>query len=207
MYFQRGFSIINFPGLFAMLAFTLPVSLLPGPNNLLSAAHSSRHGFKKSLPLISGMVIGWLLLGIVVGYGALFIEDNPDLLNFLTYVGVGYIIYLSYQIATASPVDEKDISNEVLGIETGVVLQGVNGKAFIQLLILMTTFGTVFGLDWEGKMIIVLLNVGIKLFGWFCWASFGSVLKELFGDPKSGILINRIMGFSLFCVAIWIVMK
>ncbi|HIF37423.1 MAG TPA: hypothetical protein EYQ70_03335 [Marine Group III euryarchaeote] len=190
-----------------MLAFTLPVSLLPGPNNLLSAAHSSRHGFKKSLPLISGMVIGWLLLGIVVGYGALFIEDNPDLLNFLTYVGVGYIIYLSYQITTASPVDEKDISDEELGIKTGVILQGVNGKAFIQLLILMTTFGTVFGLDWEGKMIIVLLNVGIKLLGWFCWASFGSALKELFGDPKSGILINRIMGFSLFCVAIWIVMK
>jgi threonine/homoserine/homoserine lactone efflux protein len=189
-----------------MLAFTLPVSLLPGPNNLLSAAHSSRHGFKKTLALISGMVIGWLLLGLVVGYGALFIENNPDLLSFLTYIGVGYIVYLSYQIATASPVDEKDISDEELGIKTGVILQIVNGKAFIHLLILMTTFGTVFGLDWNGKMIIVLLNVGIKLLGWFGWASFGSALKELFDDPKSGILINRIMGFSLFCVAIWIVM-
>jgi threonine/homoserine/homoserine lactone efflux protein len=189
-----------------MLAFTLPVSLLPGPNNLLSAAHSSRHGFKKTLALISGMVIGWLLLGLVVGYGALYIENNPDLLSFLTYIGVGYIVYLSYQIATASPVDEKDISDEELGIKTGVILQIVNGKAFIHLLILMTTFGTVFGLDWNGKMIIVLLNVGIKLLGWFGWASFGSALKELFDDPKSGILINRIMGFSLFCVAIWIVM-
>ena len=188
-----------------MLAFTLPVSLLPGPNNLLSAAHSSRHGFRKSLPLISGMVIGWLLLGLVVGYGSLFIEDNPDLLTFLTYIGVGYIIYLSYQIATASHIDSKDISDEELGLKTGVILQVVNGKAFIHLLILMTTFGTVFGLDWDGKMIIVLLNVGIKLLGWFCWASFGSALKELFGDPKSGVLINRIMGFSLFCVAIWIV--
>jgi threonine/homoserine/homoserine lactone efflux protein len=152
------------------------------------------------------MVIGWLLLGLVVGYGALFIENNPDLLSFLTYIGVGYIVYLSYQIATASPVDEKDISDEELGIKTGVILQIVNGKAFIHLLILMTTFGTVFGLDWNGKMIIVLLNVGIKLLGWFGWASFGSALKELFDDPKSGILINRIMGFSLFCVAIWIVM-
>ena len=207
MYFQRGFSIIDFSGLFAMLAFILPLSFLPGPNNLLSAAHSSRHGFKKSLPLISGMVIGWLLLGLAVGYGALFIEDNPDLLNFLTYVGVGYIIYLSYQFATASPVGEKDISEEELGIKTGVVLQAVNGKAFIQLLVVLTTFGTVFGLDWVGKMIIVLLNVGIKLLGWLCWASFGSVFFMVFSDPKSGILINRIMGFSLFCVAIWIVMK
>ena len=99
-----------------MLGFILPLSFLPGPNNLLSAAHSSRHGFKKSLPLISGMVVGWLLLCLVVGYGALFIEDNPDLLNFLTYIGVGYIIYLSYQIATASPVGEKDVSDEELAL-------------------------------------------------------------------------------------------
>ncbi len=188
-----------------MLVFTLPVSLLPGPNNLLSAAHSSRHGFNKSLPLISGMVIGWFLLGVVVAFGALFIEENENLLRILTYIGVVYIIYLSYQISVSSPVDEKDVSDEQLGMRTGVVLQVVNGKAFVHLLILMTTFGTVFGTDLLGKMIIVVLNVAIKLVGWFGWASFGSALKEIFSDPKSGVLINRILGFSLFCVAIWIV--
>ena len=188
-----------------MLVFTLPVSLLPGPNNLLSAAHSSRHGFNKSLPLISGMVIGWFLLGVVVAFGAFFIKENESLLRILTYIGVVYIIYLSYQISVSSPVDEKDISDEQLGMGTGIVLQVVNGKAFIHLLILMTTFGTVFGTDLVGKMIIVILNVAIKLVGWFGWASFGSALKEIFSDPKSGILINRILGFSLFCVAIWIV--
>tara|TARA_B110000014_G_C20049443_1_gene545821 strand:+ start:488 stop:1069 length:582 start_codon:yes stop_codon:yes gene_type:complete len=188
-----------------MLIFTLPVSLLPGPNNLLSAAHSSRYGFNKSLPLISGMVIGWFLLGVVVAFGALFIEENENLLKILTYIGVVYIVYLSYQISIASPVDENDISDEQLGMGTGIVLQVVNGKAFIHLLILMTTFGTVFGTDLVGKMIIVILNVAIKLVGWFGWASFGSALKEIFSDPKSGVLINRILGFSLFCVAIWIV--
>ena len=188
-----------------MLVFTLPVSLLPGPNNLLSAAHSSRHGFNKSLPLISGMVIGWFLLGVVVAFGALFIEENENLLRILTYIGVVYIIYLSYQISVSSPVDEKDISDERLGMGTGIVLQVVNGKAFVHLLILMTTFGTVFGTDLLGKMIIVVLNVAIKLVGWFGWASFGSALKEIFSDPKSGVLINRILGFSLFCVAICIV--
>ena len=202
---MRGSSIIDFSNLIAMLVFTLPVSLLPGPNNLLSAAHSSRHGFNKSLPLISGMVIGWFLLGVVVAFGALFIEENENLLRILTYIGVVYIIYLSYQISVSSPVDEKDISDEQLGMGTGIVLQIVNGKAFIHLLILMTTFGTVFGTDLIGKMVIVILNVAIKLVGWFGWASFGSALKEIFSDPKSGVLINRILGFSLFCVAIWIV--
>ena len=69
----------------------------------------------------------------------------------------------------------------------------------------MTAFGTVFGTNFDDKMIIVILNVGIKLLGWFGWASFGVALKEIFTDSKSGIIIYRAFGFSLFCVAIWIV--
>jgi len=192
--------------LVVMLAFTLPISFLPGPNNLLSAAHSSRYGFKDSLPLISGMVIGWLILGAIVAYGALFIEENQNILNGLTYIGVLYIIYLSYHISTSHSVDNEDISDEKLNIGTGIMLQVVNGKAFIHLLILMTTFGTIFGTSFTSKMIIVALNVGIKLIGWMGWGLFGSALKEKFSDEESGILINRIFGFSLFCVAIWILL-
>ena len=192
--------------LVVMLAFTLPISFLPGPNNLLSAAHSSRYGFKDSLPLISGMVIGWLILGAIVAYGALFIEENQNILNGLTYIGVLYIIYLSYHISTSHSVENEDVSDEKLNIGTGIMLQVVNGKAFIHLLILMTTFGTIFGTSFTSKMIIVTLNVGIKLIGWMGWGLFGSALKEKFSDEASGILINRIFGFSLFCVAIWILL-
>ena len=188
--------------LLAMLAFTLPISILPGPNNLLSASHSSRYGFKETLPLISGMVFGWFLLGVTVGFGALFIEENQSLLNLLTYVGVGYIIYLSYRIATARLVDGEQAADEKLGLSTGAVLQIVNGKAFIHLLILMTVFGNVFG---DGFWyLVVLVQVLIKLIGWVLWSGFGSKLKQTFRDEGSGVLINRIMGISLFLVAIWI---
>ena len=192
--------------LVVMLAFTLPISFLPGPNNLLSAAHSSRYGFKDSLPLISGMVIGWLILGGIVAYGALFIEENQNILNGLTYIGVLYIIYLSYHISTSHSIENENVSDEKLNGGTGIMLQVVNGKAFIHLLILMTTFGTIFGTSFTSKMIIVALNVGIKLIGWMGWGLFGSALKEKFSDEASGILINRIFGFSLFCVAIWILL-
>lgn len=187
-----------------MLIFTLPVSFLPGPNNLLSAVHSSKFGFNKTLPLISGMVIGWFLLGVVVGFGALFIEKDSTLLTALTYIGVSYMIYLSYKITFSSSTEDSNISSEELGINTGIILQIVNGKAFIHLLILMTVFGTAFGTDIMGKMIIALLNVSIKLMGWITWALFGSALKIKFNDARSGVLINRAFGFSLFCVAIWI---
>jgi len=188
--------------LLMMLAFTLPISFLPGPNNLLSAAHSSQHGFKNTLPLILGMALGWLLLGIIVGYGALFIEENEKLLKILTYIGICYIIYLSYKIATLHLLENEKSGEE--GTATGIILQVVNGKAFIHLLILMTTFGHVFGGGMIGKLLIALVNGGIKLIGWMIWGIFGNGLKQMFSNPKSGILINRIMGLSLFGVAIWI---
>ena len=99
------------------------------------------------------------------------------------------------------------MSSDKLGLGTGITLQIVNGKAFIHLLILMTTFGTVFGADLVGKMIIAFLNVCIKLVGWLSWGSFGNALKIRFNDEKSSIFINRVFGFSLFCVAIWIAIK
>ena len=141
--------------LLLMLAFTLPISFLPGPNNLLSAAHSSLLGFRNTLPLILGMVLGWILLGTIVGYGALFIEENQGLLKSLTYIGIVYIIYLSYKIATAHLLEEGDSNEE--GTKTGILLQVVNGKAFIHLLILMTTFGHVFGGGITGKIMIALV--------------------------------------------------
>ncbi len=187
-----------------MLAFTLPISFLPGPNNLLSAAHSSNHGIQKTWPLVLGMVLGWFLLGVVVGFGALFIEENENLLNLLTYVGVGYVIYLSYEIATSNAYDIDRNEEKLLGFYTGIILQVVNGKAFLHLLVLMTTFGTVFGSGIFGKMCVALFNVGVKLIGWIVWMYFGNGLKQTFDSPKSGIIINRVMGLSLFCVAIWI---
>ena len=91
-----------------------------------------------------------------------------------------------------------------VGIGTGITLQLVNGKAFIHLLILMTSFGTVFGDHFVGKMIVVALNVGIKLIGWGAWGIFGSSLRKQFDDSQSSVLINRLFGISLFCVAVWI---
>ena len=41
------------------LVFTIAMCFSPGPNNILCAAHGSQHGFKGTLPLISGMAVGW----------------------------------------------------------------------------------------------------------------------------------------------------
>ena len=71
--------ILDDTALLAALAFIVPMCFTPGPNNILCAAHGSLHGVKKTMPLISGMAVGWFILGLVVAVGTVFIEKNQSI--------------------------------------------------------------------------------------------------------------------------------
>ena len=120
--------------LLATLVFIIPMCFSPGPNNVLCAAHGCQHGFKGTLTLISGMAVGWSILGLFVGGATVFIEDNKEFFDILTYIGAVYIAYLSYKIATSDPLDVGSQENERLGFTTGIAIQFVNGKAWIHFL-------------------------------------------------------------------------
>ncbi len=191
--------------LLATLVFIIPMCFSPGPNNVLCAAHGSQHGFKATLTLISGMAVGWSTLGLFVGGATVFIEENQEFFEILTYVGAGYIAFLSYKIATSKSLEDGTLEEERLGFSTGVVIQFVNGKAWIHFLVLMTTFGSLFGSGFSGKVMLVVLNVVFGLPAVMTWAAFGTVLRRAFTTPRSAALLNRGMGLSLFTVALWIV--
>ena len=191
--------------LLATLVFIIPMCFSPGPNNVLCAAHGSQHGFKATLTLISGMAVGWSALGLFVGVATVFIENNQEFFEILTYVGAGYIAYLSFKIATSNSLEDGSIEEERLGFSTGVAIQFVNGKAWIHFLVLMTTFGSLFGTGFSGKAMLVILNVMFGLPAVMTWAAFGTILRRAFTSPRSATFLNRGMGVSLFVVALWIV--
>ena len=190
--------------LLATLAFIIPMCFTPGPNNVLCAAHGSQHGLKGSMPLIAGMAVGWSSLGLFVGAATVFIEENEKFFQLLTYVGAAYIAYLSYKIATSSPIDTEHEQADRLGFRTGMALQIVNGKAWIHFLVLMTAFGGLFGSGFAAKTLLVLLNLIFGLPAVVTWATFGTLLRGVFSTEKSAKNLNMAMGAALFAVAVWI---
>ncbi len=192
--------------LVAALAFVVTMCLTPGPNNLLCAAHGSQHGVRETIPLTLGMVVGWSSLGLLVGAATVFIEENEGAFRTLTLVGAIYIAYLAYKIATAVPTDLNDSETERLGFRTGLALQLVNGKAWIHFLVLMTTFGATFGPGYASKALLVFLNAAIGYPAVITWATFGAMLRRLFSTEESARSLNRLMGLSLFAVAVWLVL-
>ena len=190
--------------LLALLAFIVPMCFTPGPNNVLCAAHGSLHGVRNTLPLIAGMAVGWSILGVGIAASIAFLEENEAVLQIMSYLGAVYIAYLGYRVATSSVIEGDEGGKEMLGPWTGFGLQIVNGKAWIHSLVMMTAFGTTFGTEFEGKILLVLLNLSFGVMAVLSWATFGTLLRKLFGGGESGIWLNRVLGLLLFLVAIWI---
>ena len=195
---------MNIPLLIAALVFLIPMYITPGPNNILCAVHGSQHGFRATIPLISGFVIGWFVMGLFVALTIDFLEQNTGLLTYLTMIGASYMIYLSYKIATSKPLDNGPSESQRLTPLTGAMLQFVNGKAWIHDIVLLGSFGTVFGTGILAKMTLIIFSIILCLPFVALWAGFGTFLRNFFTSPESSLMLNRVMGFSLFIVAVWL---
>lgn len=190
--------------LVAALVFIIPMCFTPGPNNILCAAHGSKFGVRASLPMIMGMGIGWSILGIAIGAATDSIEKYKTTFELLGVVGAIYIAYIGFKVMKSSSLETEDV-HEQLGFKTGFMLQMVNGKAWIHFLVLMTSFGHIFGTGILSKVGLVLLNLS---FGWpavLSWAVFGSYLRTLFTSERSGKILNQIFGIALIGVAVYLV--
>ena len=195
---------MNIPLLIAALVFLIPMYITPGPNNILCAVHGSQHGFRATIPLISGFVIGWFVMGLFVALTIDFLEQNTGLLAYLTMIGASYMIYLSYKIATSKPLDDGPSESQRLTPLTGAMLQFVNGKAWIHDIVLLGSFGTVFGTGILAKMTLIIFSIILCLPFVALWAGFGTFLRNFFTSPESSLMLNRVMGLSLFIVAVWL---
>ena len=195
---------MNISLLIAALVFLIPMYITPGPNNILCAVHGSQHGFRATIPLISGFVLGWFVMGLFVAFTIDFLEQNTGLLTYLTMIGASYMIYLSYKIATSKPLEEGPSESQRLTPLTGAMLQFVNGKAWIHDIVLLGSFGTIFGTGILAKMTLIIFSIILCLPFVAIWAGFGTFLRNFFTAPESSLMLNRVMGLSLFIVAVWL---
>ncbi len=205
---------VTISALLGAVVFIAPMCFSPGPNNLLCAAHGSHHGWKRTIPLTLGMVVGWSGLGLGVGLAATFLEQNASLVTAFTWIGAIYIAYLAFKMSISKPMPANDdlmpdggvgSSDDPLGFMNGLVLQLVNGKAWIHFMVLMTVFGSTFGSGFVGKVMLVILNA---MFGYpavLTWTAVGVTLSRIFSSTVQARFLNGILSLLLFAVAVWVV--
>lgn len=106
----------------AVLPFALSTTLTPGPNTIMVTASGATFGFRRTVPHMLGILLGFPVMLIAVGWGlgALF-ESHPAVHLTLRWIGATYLLYLAWKIATAGTSQKSYAAEEsgavpVLGI-------------------------------------------------------------------------------------------
>ena len=83
--------------------FALAVAISPGPNNIMLAASGANYGFRRSLPHITGICVGFRFLVIAGGLGlGSFLHNFPQFFSILKIIALLFLLYLVWKIGTAS---------------------------------------------------------------------------------------------------------
>lgn len=120
-------------------------SLVMTPGADWAYAISSGMRNRMLLPAVSGMLLGYVVITVVVaaGVGAL-VASVPVILTVLTYAGAAYLLWLGVGVLRNPPVPSAgNFDGEVNGFRTlmkGFGISGINPKALLLFLALLPQF-------------------------------------------------------------------
>ena len=83
----------------ALIVFAAVMSLTPGPNNIMLTASGVNFGFARTIPHMSGVTVGFIVLvaACAAGLGALFVA-MPSLQLALKVAGAAYMLWLAWKV-------------------------------------------------------------------------------------------------------------
>ncbi|MCK9341410.1 MAG: LysE family transporter [Synergistaceae bacterium] len=181
------------------LSFVLAACYTPGPNIIFAMNTARLFGFRKTVPLMTGMTVGLFVVMLLNAIGNIFIGALiPQILPWLRGIGAIYLFWLAWKIAfpKGSYGSKGNAGQEkVPGIRDGFTLQFVNPKVILFGFTAMSSFIA----PWtDSKLIFFLCGLFLTLncaVAFVLWSLFGDVQGRVFS--KQGRVISLIMGALL----------
>ena len=125
----------------ALVAFAFVTSITPGPNNLMLLASGAAFGFRRSVPHMLGVGIGFVAMTVLVGLGlAGLIEAAPGLRLALKAAGVAYMLWFAWKILNAGAPGEAGAAARPMRFHEAALFQWVNPKAWAMALTAVTAY-------------------------------------------------------------------
>jgi len=198
------------PQLLPTITFILISTFSPGPSNIASAAMGVLHGYRKTIPFLLGMVIGFLLLMSACAWASTTVlQIFPAIQPVVKYIGAAYILYLAYGMLRASytfVTDEADREQvEPLGFGKGFILQSLNPKLVVYGLALFSTFLAPLAEVPFPIALAVPLLACVAFCATSTWALFGSLIKTQLRHPWIQLGVNIMLSLLLVYTALTLV--
>ena len=181
--------------------------ITPGLPRVVIVSHTLNYGLRRSVWTAFGDISANIIQGILVVFiiGS-FLSDNPQVLNYLKWAGILYIVYLAYDTYTAkiSSINSKQQSSKSTFsfYKDGFMVAGLSPKAII-------FFGTIFSsfINYDSHIIsqflILMITYVILDFGTLMIYGLAAEKISVWLRSKPKIL-NTISACVLLIIAIYV---
>ena len=181
--------------------------ITPGLPRVVIVSHTLNYGLHRSIWTAVGDVTANIIQGILVVFliGS-FLSDNPEILYYLKWAGILYVVYLAYDTYTAkiSSVNSREQSTKsILSFyKDGFMVAGLSPKAII-------FFGTIFSsfINFESDVVsqFIILMITYVVLDFLTLMIYGMAAEKisiwLKSKPK---VLNTISACVLLIIALYV---
>ena len=184
--------------LYAFVIFALVMFFTPGPNNIMLLSSGLTYGFRRTIPHIAGITIGFafMVAAVGLGLGTVFLT-YPILQTILKYAGAAYLIYLAAVIAWSGPAKQGE--KKARGLMTfwgAAMFQWINAKGWVIVIGTITAYAAIaqFPLNIAIQTVISLIVGTVST---VVWALFGTALRPVLSSERLVRAFNILMAILL----------
>ena len=200
---------MNGPLLVSLIGFAFVSSITPGPNNLLLMSSGALFGWRRSLPHLGGVLLGFavVMTSAVFGLGKL-VDAWPWLLTAVRLGGAAWLLWMSaryFGAAVRNPdpaarMEPAPVSRPFRFFEA-VLFQWINPKAIILALSSAGAYIALAEHAWQRAAIIVGVFFVAGLVSCSTWMIAGNALNRWLAEGRSAIWMNAAMGVLIVATA------
>jgi len=193
----------------SLVGFAFVTSLTPGPNNLLLMSSGALFGWRRTVPHLSGILLGFavLMTSAVFGLGSI-VARLPWSMTVVRVLGAAWLAWLSiryFRAAIRSPGTEARVEEAPIArpfrLHEAVLFQWINPKALIACLSAAGAYIAIAELAWQRAMIMVGVFFVSGLFGCTTWMIAGNALNRYLSEGSAATWTNGGMGLLIIATA------
>ena len=157
----------------------------PGPNNLMMMASGTNFGYRRTLPHVAGVLLGFNVMMTLVGVGLWqLLVAMPAAFLGLKVVCAAYLVYLAFRLAmTRGSLDITGGASKPLTFTQAALFQWINPKAWTMVVAANSVFVPVEA-PVVGLLVVSLVFFLTGIVSTSTWTYAGTRIRALLNTPQ-----------------------